>query len=64
MVPIKAMSTDSSNGYGKPMEFYNWDVALHAILRVDDELRAYAERGKLRLLNSYATCLINAVNCT
>lgn len=57
------MSTDPSNGYGKPMEFYNWDLALHAILRMNDKLSTYAESIKLRLLNSYATCLINAVNC-
>ena len=51
--------------YGRPMVFYNWPVALHAILVVNHELgaRAYAERDKLRLLNSYATCLMNAVNC-
>ena len=52
--------------YGRPMVFYNRVVALHAILVVNHELRvrAYAERDKLRLLNSYATCLINAVNYT
>lgn len=63
VAPIKAMSTGSNNGYGKPMEFYNQDVAPRAILSANDKLRAYVERDKLRLLNSYATCLINAVNC-
>jgi hypothetical protein len=51
--------------YCRPMVYYNRAVALHAILLVNHELRAraYAERDKLRLLNSYATCLMNAVNC-
>ena len=46
------------------MVFYNRAVVLHAILVENHELRvrAYAERDKLRLLNSYATCLMNAVN--
>jgi hypothetical protein len=46
------------------MVFYNQAVALHAILVVNHEprVRAYAERVKSRLLNSYATCLMNAVN--
>jgi hypothetical protein len=50
---------------GGPMVFYNWAVVPHAILVVNHELRAraHAERYKLRLLNSYATCLMNAVNC-
>ena len=37
----------SSNGYGKPMEFYNWDLVLRAILRVNDKLRAYAEKKSI-----------------
>lgn len=59
------MSTNYKNMYDRPVVFYNQAVALHATLVVNHELRArvYAERDKLRLLNSYATCLINAVNC-
>ena len=58
------MSTNSKNMYGRPVVFYNQAVSLHAILVVNHELRApvYAEKDKLRLLNSYATCLMNAVN--
>ena len=42
------MSTISKNMYGRPVVFYNWAVALHAILVVDHELRAqaYTERYK------------------
>jgi hypothetical protein len=59
------MSTNSKNMYGRPVVFYNWAVALHSTLVVNHELRArvYAEKDKLRLLNSYATCLMNAVSC-
>lgn len=59
------MSTNSKNMYSRPVVFYNRAVSLHAILVVNHELRAraYVEKDKLRLLNSYATCLMNAVNC-
>lgn len=42
------MSTISKNMYSRPVVFYNWAVALHAILVVNHELRAqaYTERYK------------------
>lgn len=60
---VKTMSGDSGKGCGKPLVFCNQGVALHANLWMNDKLRVQVHRYELRLLNSYATCLINAVNC-
>jgi hypothetical protein len=49
-------------GMGKPLEFCNQDVALHATLGIKGKLRAYAEKGNLRFWNSYATYLMKAVS--
>jgi len=55
--------SNTSGRYGQPLEFCNQGAVLHATLRINDKPSAQAEREKLRLLNSYATYLINAVNC-
>jgi hypothetical protein len=44
-VEIKIMSINTSDRYGKPLEFCNQDAALHATLRINDKLSAEAERG-------------------